>query len=338
MRQGLQHLNVKGKDQGVLRFLSQNFPVDDFLRDIIGISEWTQQGDEYIHQCVLPFGLHKGSDSNPSASFNSKLMCMNCFVCGGGSIIWWIQQVKGCDENAALQNLRSWMSGKGGGGSGGKATFKVLQEVLGGNGTLRATVYPSYSEKILTPWIGVHEYFTERGVTSEVQISMKTGFDPLDHRVVIPIFFKGKMVGWSKRRIAEDDKSSKYKHSVGLPKSTILYNWDNVQEEREVYVVESPFSTLKLLSEGVSSVATMGAQVTELQMQLLRKFPKVVVVGDGDLAGYKMNNQVVDFLRKDTTVEVVLMPQGEDPGSLENAGQYIKDERIPAVIWMTGIS
>lgn len=337
MRQGLQHLPPKyGLDREILKALSRDFPTEKFLTEFMGIQEFEKQGDEYIHRCVLPFGLHRGGDSSPSASFNSSMMVMNCFVCGGGSLLWWIQQVQGKESNAALNVLKQWVKGKG--KSDSQDTFTLLQEIMKGESSFQQQVLPSYSEKIIEPWVGFNPYFTERGVSEEIQEKMKTGFSDQDQRVVIPVFFKSKLVGWSMRKVNDQDLGSKYKHSHGLPKSSILYNYDDALARREVIVVESPMSTLKLLSDGILSVATMGAQVTQSQMNLLRSFDTVVVAGDGDEAGMKMNNSIVTALRKDTKVEVVVCPPGEDPGELEDPHRYLTEERIPALLWMYSIS
>ena len=50
------------------------------LQDIIGVGELIENGDEYIHSCPLPFGMHKNGDSNPSASLNKDTLLFNCFT------------------------------------------------------------------------------------------------------------------------------------------------------------------------------------------------------------------------------------------------------------------
>ena len=60
--------------------LSDLFPGLDVrvvLQDILGVGELIENGDEYIHSCPLPFGMHKNGDRNPSASINKDTFLFN---------------------------------------------------------------------------------------------------------------------------------------------------------------------------------------------------------------------------------------------------------------------
>lgn len=64
--------------------LNELFPGLDarvVLQDILGIREITNNGDELIHSCPLPFGMHRNGDLSPSASLNSETLLFNCFTC-----------------------------------------------------------------------------------------------------------------------------------------------------------------------------------------------------------------------------------------------------------------
>ena len=81
------------------------------LKDLLNVHEITEMGDELIHSCRLPFGMHKNGDASPSASLNKKDLVFNCFTCGGGSIVWLVQNVLDIDRDTALAELKNYSSG-----------------------------------------------------------------------------------------------------------------------------------------------------------------------------------------------------------------------------------
>ena len=300
------------------------------LKDLLNVHEITEMGDELIHSCKLPFGMHKNGDVNPSASLNRKDLVFNCFTCGGGSIVWLVQNVLDIDRDSALAELKNYSSG-----------LKIIPieefieklNKLFTNEEVRRYEIPIYNEKILNRWVQTSDYLTSRGVSEQVQKEMRTGIDK-DRteyrklvngqdvislsRVVIPHFINGKLVGWVARKIDNIDGVSKYKNSKGFPRQYSLYNQDNVKGMESVYVVESPMSVLVLKSRGVENiVATFGAKFSEPQVQLLRNFKEVTVFMDGDAPGRSSSMNLIKSLSNYTNVRVIDTPEGEDPASLD---------------------
>jgi len=59
-------------------------------------------------------------------------------------------------------------------------------------------------------------------------------------------------------------------------------------------VVESSFDAIKLHQQGIPAVATLGANVSNKQCDLLLKyFNQVIVIGDNDEAGKMMGEKVL---------------------------------------------
>jgi len=299
------------------------------LRDLIGAHEIIENGNELIHSCKLPFGMHKNGDSNPSASLNRESLLFNCFTCGGGSIVWLVQNCLDIDRDTAIAELKNYADG-----------LKVipieefvdkLNKMFINEASSKFDI-PVYNERILERWITPTDYLTDRGVSVEVQKEMKTGIDrgrreiarvagielqvSLD-RVTIPHFMNGKLVGWVARKVENVDGVAKYKNSKGFPRQYGLYNMDGVRGLDKIYVVESPMSVLVLKSRGVKNVvATFGAKVSKPQLEILRGFKQVTVFMDGDAPGRSASNNLVDALRDYTQVRVVETPDGEDPASM----------------------
>ena len=300
------------------------------LRDLIGAHEIIENGNELIHSCKLPFGMHKNGDSNPSASLNRESLLFNCFTCGGGSIVWLVQNCLDVDRDTAAAELKNYADG-----------LKVvpiedfidrLNKMFANEAQSRFDI-PVYNERILDRWITSTDYLTERGVSLRVQKEMKTGLDrgrreiarvngletyvEVD-RVVLPHFINGRLVGWVARKTGNVEGVAKYKNSKSFPRQYSLYNYDNVEGMQHVYVVESPMSVLVLKSRGVTDVvATFGAKVSKPQLDLLREFPKVTIFMDGDAPGRSATHNLIDALREYVSLTVIDTPDGEDPASLD---------------------
>ena len=299
------------------------------LQDIIGVGELIENGDEYIHSCPLPFGMHKNGDINPSASINKDTLLFNCFTCGGGSVIWLVQNCLNVTRDEAISVLKNEVT-----------ELKVISiedftkklEGVFGTAQQSKVEIPVYSENLLNRWQGTCDYLTVRGVSEAVQREMRTGVErarpeiakspegditvTLD-RVVLPHFMKGKLVGWVARKIQDVPGVPKYRNSKGFPRGAWLYNLDNNLDNDHVYVVESPMSVLVLKSRGINNVvATFGAKVDKQQLELLRRFNSLTVFMDGDLPGRAATQHLVEELNCYTKVAIIETPDDEDPATL----------------------
>ena len=60
--------------------------------------------------------------------------------------------------------------------------------------------------------------------------------------------------------------------------------------------MESSFDAIKLHQQGVPAVATLGANVSNKQCDLMKYFNQVIVIGDNDEAGKMMGEKVLTQL------------------------------------------
>jgi len=320
---------VKTMTKTALREIFEGLDARVVLQDILGVGELMENGDEYIHSCPLPLGMHKNGDRNPSASLNRETLLFNCFTCGGGSVIWLVQNCLNVDRDDAISILKNEVS-----------TLKVVSvedfihklEGVFSSAEAKAIDIPHYSENIIKRWEGPSSYLTDRGVSLRTQKEMRTGVEsgrleiartpqgesaiPID-RVVLPHFIKGRLSGWVARRLEDIPGVPKYRNSKGFPRGAWLYNLDNAKLYREVYVVESPMSVLVMKSRGIDNVvATFGAKVDAHQIELLRNFHHVTVFMDGDTPGWNATSHLVETLNHYTKVSVINTPDNEDPATL----------------------
>jgi len=325
--------------------IAVNIDAYSLLQDLCGINEINESGNELIHSCRLPFGLHKNGDQNPSASLNKETLMFNCFTCGGGSVFWLVENILDITFNQALARVKEYSTGS-------FVDYDKFIDRLKANlsqGSPEGKVdIPVYSQNILEPWIRQTDYMDSRGISHEVQRDMKIGLrentmewvhsgDASQQvsvsRIIIPHIFNGQLVGWQGRKLTEDPRVPKYKNSKQFPKAWTLYNYDNLDPNEELIVVESPMSVLKLKSLGVNNVvSTFGASISNYQIHLIRRFQDVCIWMDGDTAGRKASSYLVHCLSK-TNMVTILEEDNEDPASVGDPLDYLLNQRKNMLQW-----
>jgi hypothetical protein len=294
---------------------------------------------EMIHSCILPFGLHPHGDRSASASLNYKKLTYNCFVCGGGGLLWLIGTCRGTNAGDAQRWLQT-EEGIGG--------VQDLSSLLGYFDALyeprmRPPPMPKLAESVLTPWMFIHPYMTEiRHIPVETLAHFKVGYGRFEYeggivseRIVIPHFFEGKLVGWQTRRLDPNDGTPKYKSSPDLPKDRTLFNYQ--RHASQALVVESPMSVLSKHHWGATSTpieATFGASVTQKQVMLLTKHRNVTLFFDNDQAGWNATRVVGEMLLPYCSVWVANNPWAADPADLnDNDFLHVLREAVPFSLW-----
>jgi DNA primase len=143
-------------------------------------------------------------------------------------------------------------------------------------------------------------YFEGRRLTKESVIKFDLGFSEKQDSVVIPMQSPdGMSIGFVARTI----EGKEFKNTPGLPKSKILFNLHRVKASKIVYVVESSFDAIRLDQVGFPAVATLGANVSSSQIELLKRyFTGVVLVADNDDAGMIMAEKLIEKMGNLVTI------------------------------------
>jgi DNA primase len=127
--------------------------------------------------------------------------------------------------------------------------------------------------------------------------------------LIIPHYFEGKLVGFQERWLGElPPKFPKYTNSRDFPKELTLFNWDHVKGARQVIVVESVMTTVRLYELGMASVCTFGGSINPRQIQLLGTFDLVAIARDNDSTGARYQSRLGRALEPLTRVEVFPPP------------------------------
>ena len=149
-------------------------------------------------------------------------------------------------------------------------------------------------------------------------------------RVIFPVHtVSGQVVAFGGRVLKKTENTAKY---VNSPESEIyhksselygLYFAKNAIQRADVcYLVEGYTDVISMHQAGVENVvASSGTSLTTGQIRLIHRFTSnIVVLYDGDAAGIKASIRGIDMLLEEgMNVEVVLLPDGEDPDSFSRS-------------------
>ena len=158
-------------------------------------------------------------------------------------------------------------------------------------------------------------YYAGRLITEESVRKFSLGFSEKQDMVTIPVHSPdGIEVGFVGRSIEGKD----FKNTPGLPKAKVLFNLHRVKTASKVYVVESSFDAIRLDQCGFPAVATLGANVSNTQIELLQRyFNDIYVIADNDEAGGNMKDRIVERLGSRVTV-IKLETKYKDIGDMDD--------------------
>ncbi|WP_085900031.1 DNA primase [Kiloniella majae] len=153
-------------------------------------------------------------------------------------------------------------------------------------------------------------------------------WDYFIHRLMFPITDRrGRIIAFGGRALG--DSKAKYLNSpdtILFHKGKVLYNLASARQAAhdlgEVIVTEGYMDVIALSQAGFpSAVAPLGTAVTEDQIQeLWRMVPEPVLCLDGDTAGIRAANRVVEralpIIQPGKSLSFATLPEGEDPDSL----------------------
>jgi DNA primase len=265
--------------------------------------------DQYRGRCPI----HRG-EGQDAFQANLSRNVFHCFSCGaGGSVLDFVAAMEGCTLWEAAVRLQPE----------GVAVPPAACRSVG-----KATV----TEKIRTPApLGftlrgidsTHPYLAVRGIlpstAAEFGLGYYRGPGLCSGRLVIPIHnAHGELVAYCGRAL--DGSAPRYRFPPGFAKSQVLFNFHRAAaaDKRVVVVVEGFFDCFHLHQAGVRSVvALMGSALYEpQQQQLLERFPRVILMLDGDAAGRRATADIATRLRSLCSVEMIDLAPETQPDQM----------------------
>jgi DNA primase len=159
------------------------------------------------------------------------------------------------------------------------------------------------------------EYFKYRKILNSSWSKFSLGYSDKQDMVTVPVHSPdGVPLGFVGRSI----EGKEFKNTPGLPKSKTLFNLHRVKSSDKVYVVESSFDVMRLDQVGFPAVATLGANVSNSQIELLQKyFNNIIVIADNDEAGGNMKDRIIEKLGSRVSV-IQLNNKYKDIGDMDD--------------------
>ena len=149
--------------------------------------------------------------------------------------------------------------------------------------------------------------------------------DKFGKRIMFPYIVRGKVVGFTGRRILSPGEKTNFKY-VNTGETALYHKGDliwglhqampAIKAEGKVYVVEGQFDVLACYDKGLKNVvAGSGTAFTEAQRrQLKRVATDITFMLDGDAAGINATlKHIPEMLAEGMNVRCVLVPGGKDP-------------------------
>lgn len=169
-------------------------------------------------------------------------------------------------------------------------------------------------------------YFAGRNISESSIKRHMLGYSENQDMITVPISSPDGscFVGFVARSVEGKD----FKNTPNLPKSKVLFNLHRAKLHDAVYVVESSFDAIRLDQCGIASVATLGANVSKNQIELLTKyFNSVIVVPDNDEAGQQMSSKIIEKMGGRATA-VGLPDRFKDIGDMSDSDIEKLTEKI----------
>ena len=159
-------------------------------------------------------------------------------------------------------------------------------------------------------------YYSGRKITEASVRKFELGYSERQDMVTIPVHSPdGMLLGFVGRSV----EGKQFKNTPGLPKSKTMFNLHRVKSSRNVYVVESSFDAIRLDQCGFPAVATLGSNVSNFQVDLLKKyFNDIIVIADNDEAGGNMVTRLKEKLTSRVSI-IRLEKQYKDIGDMEDS-------------------
>lgn len=269
-----------------------------------------RRGKEFLFCC--PFH----DDSTPSFSIQDNTGVYNCFVCGGGDFIKFIQNLEGFKsfkEALAFVKLQTGIDET-------VDVFSIVKNSLNtfvkneeqdikNENEVKVEIHLPKSE----PAENYFDIVKKRVCIEDVK---KWGMrycidDKIFHeRLIIPVYAENKLVTfaardmsgkaeiWSKvKQILKQKKLSKeekkefidkylYKkilYPFGTPMGKAFFNWDDAIKHKEVVICEGIFDALKILQFGYNGLALLSCHLNSYKAKkIIENFETVYVALDND--------------------------------------------------------
>lgn len=169
-----------------------------------------------------------------------------------------------------------------------------------------------------------YQYLNWRGIPNQTIDMFEIGYNPKRDSIIFPIKnYNGITVGWQERSINNKSFYNNFKKNS-------LFAVDKVYEYLKkisyITIVESIIDCMILWAYGIPAVATLGANVTNEQIEILKNIPiyTFILAFDNDDAGEKATKTVGKKIRRFKILYQFQFPKGfKDFGDCVQRQPYV---------------
>ncbi|MFA5124755.1 MAG: toprim domain-containing protein [Patescibacteria group bacterium] len=170
----------------------------------------------------------------------------------------------------------------------------------------------------------IREYLNKRGIDNFTINNFKLGYGTFYSKNWITIPIKDELGDYAFFKLRQDPKDGSDKMTYPNGKAQI-YDWDSLQKDDDLIVIcEGELDRLVLLSKGVPAItSTHGAGTFKSEwIEKLRKFKKIYVCFDNDVAGKSGAQRVIEMTEILTKTEVYQINLPADLGDKGDITDY----------------
>jgi DNA primase len=268
-----------------------------------GITVESEIDSDYIIFC--PFHNNNRTPAGEIDKYNGTFFCFSCHHVA--SLVEFVMHTSGRTYFESARFIKS------------KETEQDLERDINQKLVLRPEFVP-FDELILKRLHNnllasdrAKDYFKYRKIENTSWTKFSLGYSEKQDMVTVPVHSPdGLPVGFVGRSI----EGKEFKNTPGLPKAKTLFNLNRIKTADRVYVVESSFDAIRLDQVGLPAVATLGSNVSNIQIELLQKyFNNIIVVADNDEAGGNMKDKIIEKLGSRVSV-IQLNKEYKDIGDM----------------------
>lgn len=255
-------------------------------------------------------------DQNSHMGIYLKAPVISCFVCGKkGNILTYLAKElnsfpKAMDilGKSVPRELRSFKE---------EERHKAIKVELPKEASSKITPYhKTYLEK---------RGFDYKELTEKYNLHFCGPVGKWANRIIVPVIKNYKLITFTSISIA-DDPGIRYLHLSEEESVIHIKNWlfgIEHTDKHSAIIVEGIFDMMRI---GDGAVCAFGAVLSPEQKKMLSKFSVVKICFDGDEAGIVNAEKLANDLSAFTDVEILDLPDGQDPDSLpEKDINYIRN-------------
>ena len=270
-----------------------------------GITVESEIDSDYIIFC--PFHNNNRTPAGEIDKYNGTFFCFSCHHIA--SLVEFVMHVSGRTYFESARFIKS------------KETEQDLERDINQKLVVKPEFIP-FDELILKRLYNnlllsdrAKNYFKYRKIENTSWAKFSLGYSEKQDMVTVPVYSPdGVPVGFVGRSI----EGKEFKNTPGLPKSKTLFNLNRVKTADRAYVVESSFDAIRLDQVGLPAVATLGSNVSNIQIELLQKyFNNIIVVADNDEAGGNMKDKIIEKLGSRVSI-IQLNKEYKDIGDMSD--------------------